>query len=424
MSPEEALLRVLTLTGLSFPRGVLGPETWALARALSDESSASDPAVLAAAAAAEHWPLLRGPMETALLQAAAQAAPEDAEAFEIVLGWAADPDPDTPLARALAVRAATELAAAGLRSSERLLAAEPVVAEGGPPAAIAAARAAGAIAVDLLDLDPEDFALEIADYVDAGRRPEDVDALARASGDPEIRAWARAAVAATEEPRAPHAEEGVRVLASGPPPPDPAEDLIWVPTILSLVEEGIERALVADEPEWRRESDAHVDSGPLLGTARWWRRCARQSSPRGCTLAVDFSTTALDHARVRAESLGEGVAERIDWVEGDLATWTPRPDHYDLVACLYVHVGGSVAEMVRRLGEGVARGGTLLLVGHGPVDPTTGAPTSAADQVQVSVDTAIAALDARRWEIVVAEDRQRETAGTGVDAVVRARRRT
>jgi hypothetical protein len=248
MSPEEALLRVLTLTGLSFPRGVLGPETWALARALSDESSPSDPAVLAAAAAAEHWPLLRGPMETALLQAAAQAAPEDAEAFEIVLGWAADPDPDTPLARALAVRAATELAAAGLRSSERLLAAEPVVAEGGAPAAIAAARAAGAIAVDLLDLDPEDFALEIADYVDAGRRPEDVDALARASGDPEIRAWARAAVAATEEPRAPHAEEGVRVLASGPPPPDPAEDLIWVPTILSLVEEGIERALVVDEP--------------------------------------------------------------------------------------------------------------------------------------------------------------------------------
>jgi hypothetical protein len=247
MTPEEALLRVLTLTGLSFPRGVLGPETWALARALS-ESSASDPAELAAAAAAEHWPLLRGPMETALVQAAAQAAPEDEEAFEIVLGWAADPDPDTPLARALAVRAATELAAAGLRSGERLLAAEPVVAEGGPPAAIAAARAAGAIAVDLLDLDPEDFALEIADYVDAGRRPEDVDALARASGDPEIRAWARAAVAATEEPLAPHAEEGVRILASGPPPPDPAEDLIWVPTILSLVEEGIERALVVDEP--------------------------------------------------------------------------------------------------------------------------------------------------------------------------------
>ena len=40
MSPEEALLRVLALTGLSFPRGVLGPETWALARALSDDAEA------------------------------------------------------------------------------------------------------------------------------------------------------------------------------------------------------------------------------------------------------------------------------------------------------------------------------------------------------------------------------------------------
>jgi SAM-dependent methyltransferase len=162
-----------------------------------------------------------------------------------------------------------------------------------------------------------------------------------------------------------------------------------------------------------------LDAGAGHGSETLWL------SARGWRVtAVDFSTTALDHARVRAESLGEGVAERIDWVEGDLATWTPRPDHYDLVTCLYVHVGGSVAEMVRRLGEGVAGGGTLLLVGHRPVDPTTGAPTCAADQVQVSVDTAIAALDARRWEIVVAEDRRRETAGTGVDAVVRARRRT
>ena len=39
------------------------------------------------------------------------------------------------------------------------------------------------------------------------------------------------------------------MLAAGPPPADPAEDLVWVPTILSLVEEGIERALVVDEPE-------------------------------------------------------------------------------------------------------------------------------------------------------------------------------
>jgi hypothetical protein len=44
--------------------------------------------------------------------------------------------------------------------------------------------------------------------------------------------------------------------------------------------------------------------------------------------------------------------------------------------------------------------------------------------VQVSVDTAVDALDPREWDILVAEDRPRAVAGTGVDAVVRAVRRT
>jgi hypothetical protein len=122
--------------------------------------------------------------------------------------------------------------------------------------------------------------------------------------------------------------------------------------------------------------------------------------------------------------VGAGVAQRIDWVEGDLTTWTPQPGHYDLVACLYVHVAGSVEEMVRRMATGVARGGTLLLVGHRPVDPATGAATAAAGQVQVSVDSAVSALDRGRWDFIVAEDRLRAMAGTGVDAVVCARRRS
>jgi hypothetical protein len=72
----------------------------------------------------------------------------------------------------------------------------------------------------------------------------------------------------------------------------------------------------------------------------------------------------------------------------------------------------------------VAPGGTLFLVGHRPIDPTTGAATSAAGQVQVSVETATAALDSVHWELVVAEDRPRVAPGTGVDAVIRARRLT
>ena len=138
--------------------------------------------------------------------------------------------------------------------------------------------------------------------------------------------------------------------------------------------------------------------------------------------AVDFSTAALAHARSTAEAAGADVAGRVDWVEADLGTWTPQPGQYDLVACLYVHVAGTVQDMVRRMGAGVAPGGTLFLVGHRPVDPATGAATPAAGQVQVSVQAALAALDPRQWEFVVAEDRPRAAAGTGVDAVIRARR--
>jgi 2-polyprenyl-3-methyl-5-hydroxy-6-metoxy-1,4-benzoquinol methylase len=140
--------------------------------------------------------------------------------------------------------------------------------------------------------------------------------------------------------------------------------------------------------------------------------------------AIDFSETALAHARSSAEAAGTDVAERIDWIQGDLAAWTPEPGRYDLVACLYVHIAGSVEETVRRIATGVAPGGTLFLVGHRPIDPATGAETAAAGQLQVSVEEVVAALDPYRWELVVAEDRQRITRGTGVDAVIRARHRS
>jgi len=139
--------------------------------------------------------------------------------------------------------------------------------------------------------------------------------------------------------------------------------------------------------------------------------------------AVDFAATALEYGRSTAEATGHGLAERIEWVEADLTTWTPQRNRYDLVISLYVHVSTSIEEMVQRMATGVAPGGTLFLVGHRPTDPATGAPTAAAGQIQFSVDAVVAALDPERWELVLAEDRARATAGTGVDAVVRARRR-
>ena len=139
--------------------------------------------------------------------------------------------------------------------------------------------------------------------------------------------------------------------------------------------------------------------------------------------AVDFSATALSHGRSTAATLGPAVAERIDWVEGDLARWSPEASVYDLVISLYVHMAGPVEEWVSRLASGVAPGGTLLLVGHLPIDPTTGAETPAAGQVQVTVEAALTVLDPRRWEVAIAEERPRAQAGSGFDAVICARRR-
>jgi len=152
-------------------------------------------------------------------------------------------------------------------------------------------------------------------------------------------------------------------------------------------------------------------SDTLWLAARGWR-----------VTAVDFSSAALEHARSTADAADAEIAGRVDWIEADLGAWAPQPRHYDLVACLYVHVAGSVHEMVLRMAAGVKPGGTLLLVGHRPIDPATGALTPAAGQVQVSVDAAAAALGRDRWALVVAEDRPRTAAGTGVDAVIRARR--
>ena len=102
-------------------------------------------------------------------------------------------------------------------------------------------------------------------------------------------------------------------------------------------------------------------SDTLWLAARGWR-----------VTAVDFAATALAYARSTAEAMGPDVAERIDWVEADLASWTPQRDEYDLVVCLYVHVAGSVEEMVQRMATGVARGGSKRRARSGPLTAADG----------------------------------------------------
>lgn len=134
--------------------------------------------------------------------------------------------------------------------------------------------------------------------------------------------------------------------------------------------------------------------------------------------AVDFAAAALAQGRSLAAAID--VGDRIEWIEADLGAWTP-PATYELVTALYVHIAGSVGEMVRKLASAVAPGGTLFLLGHRPIDPATGEATRAANQQQVSVEEAIAVLDG--WELVIAEERRRTGGLSGVDAVIHARRR-
>jgi hypothetical protein len=79
--------------------------------------------------------------------------------------------------------------------------------------------------------------------------------------------------------------------------------------------------------------------------------------------------------------------------------------------------------MVTRLADAVAPGGMMLLVGHLPVDPVTGAETPAAGQVQVTVEDAVGVLETPQWELLIAEDRERAAVGSGFDAVICTHRR-
>ncbi|WP_226963604.1 hypothetical protein [Nostocoides sp. F2B08] len=86
---------------------------------------------------------------------------------------------------------------------------------------------------------------------------------------------------------------------------------------------------------------------------------------------------------------------------------------------VYVHVAGSVPGALARLAGGVAPGGRLLLVGHQPRDPATGAPTPAAGQRQVSLADVDEWIDDPHWHVELSEERRRPDPTSGVDAVIR-----
>ena len=130
--------------------------------------------------------------------------------------------------------------------------------------------------------------------------------------------------------------------------------------------------------------------------------------------AVDFSAEALRQARERAAATGVEV----DWVEADLAAYEPERDAFDLVLVAYLHVPDRERAAIHaRAAAAVARGGTLLLVGHDLANIRTGAPGPTNPSLLYTTDIVRELPD---LEIERAEQVQRPTEledGTPVEAV-------
>jgi SAM-dependent methyltransferase len=150
--------------------------------------------------------------------------------------------------------------------------------------------------------------------------------------------------------------------------------------------------------------------------------------------AADISLEAISLASERSVEVC-AVPERIQWVEADLSVWEPGKQ-FDLVTTHYAHPAMSQLAFYERLSGWVARGGTLLIVGHLHI---SGADEHGYEQpdhehnppeeASATATSITAGLDATEWDIVTADELVRtliDRAGGTVqinDVVVRATRR-
>ncbi len=274
MSTERdiaAMRRVIAMTGVTFPRGLLGPDAMDLAAAIgAGAPDRGEVDSLVKVVAAAQWPILQGPVAAALARADRPDDAADDRSLAVAEEFAADADPENPLSLALAERAGLDLAAVRARALDRLEALAATLADGpeSAEALIALATATGRLVVDLLDLDPDDFAPEIADYAEAGTDAEvATPRLVRATGDDEIREWAREAIQSLEVPAPPSALASVKRMADGPVPEDPAADVLWTAAMVVLAEDAIDLATAASAGQGgdADADDGIADLGDLLG---------------------------------------------------------------------------------------------------------------------------------------------------------------
>lgn len=145
--------------------------------------------------------------------------------------------------------------------------------------------------------------------------------------------------------------------------------------------------------------------------------------------AVDVSGVALGRAAEHAAKAGDEVAARIRWQREDLRDWIPPERAYDLVTSQYLHLPGTLrSTLLARLAAAVRDGGTLLIVGHHPMDLETTLQRPNHPELMFTGDDLVSEIGGDGWEIVTNVAAERETTDpdgrtvTAHDTVFRARR--
>lgn len=243
MSDTDRFVMLLLRTGVSLPRGVVGVALRGYARALATGASTEELDELRRASAKAHWNQLRGAIGAALDRHGPE---ENDPTLADALGLTLDDDPTNPLALALAEDAARLLAAVHERVEERMIVLDARLSPEAPSGQGDAALIVGAIVVDLLDLAPDDYEDEIAAYLSTGESDTARRELARTTGDIETRQWAREELGKVTSEAARFSSAALTALTAASQPEDPADDAVWVATMLSLVEDAVELAVVSE----------------------------------------------------------------------------------------------------------------------------------------------------------------------------------
>lgn len=145
---------------------------------------------------------------------------------------------------------------------------------------------------------------------------------------------------------------------------------------------------------------------------------------------VDISQNALDKAAALAREREDVDPARVTWQQADLTVWSPTRASFDLVTAHFMHLPPADRErLFPALADGVAPGGTLLIVGHDADALPLGAGKHGDPGMLFTVDEVVGRLSPDAWQVEVAEVRPRDVSGPDgdvwhvADVVVRATRR-